>query len=190
MAGDEPTSVLPPRLNFAAFDTECFGLQFCDALSLTHRSPPPPPPTAPPDAEEIDVATNRITNGGKRERRLTVRFTSETKSHDGMSYSSEVLQRVVEGYMGGQMASAKQVVALLSLSDRQLLPEIDLSVQHLISLLDRARPTQRVPVLLRGGGKGLALNRDHLPHLHQLHVHLLEAQLLLSKSNLEIDTLQ
>jgi len=116
----------------------------------------------------------------KRMRRLTrrcVSFSGCSKSHDGLRLPSRLLDELVYAYFENQLISRPEdiqrlIAARFGRCQKYFCAAVleDVSRQ-LTALCTRCASLNRnasMPVLLRGGGRGLQLQSIHSPHLRRL----------------------
>merc|ERR1712187_729492 len=106
--------------------------------------------------------------------KMSVNFSSDTKMHDGLCESSSVLEKIVVDYMNGHLKAVEDLKGFINKKKCcKHVPSVCKSIKKLISLLKRAGPGDKVPLLIRGGGKGFTLTCEHLEKITQLHNALL-----------------
>jgi hypothetical protein len=100
-----------------------------------------------------------------------VRFSSDTKKHDGLCKSSSALEDIAAGYINGDLTPVKDWKSFCTKMDcHNHIPFVRESIKVLILRLKNVTDDEHeIPLLLCGGGKGLMLNCVHLEKLEQLY---------------------
>lgn len=120
---------------------------------------------------------SQVTKRTRRARQLSVSFSQCSKNFDGLRPSSRVLDTLVYCYFESHsITCSSDIQSLLERYFRGPLEHQDKTVfidvhNQLTDLCNRASqldPFASMPVLLRGGGRGLQLQSIHHPHLCRL----------------------
>lgn len=90
-----------------------------------------------------------------------VRFAPGTKSHDGLSLRSQILQSsVLEYFEYSTIALTKKMFRR-----KYYIDDLRMLVKDLKHLALRLNHTELTPLMFRGGGAGYSLSRSHQPFL-------------------------
>lgn len=124
---------------------------------------------------EIEAACSsprkRRTVGSKRRNRH-VRFRHDAKQFDGLQPFSEALETTVWSFYTLQsIQSADDIFSLFNSRPEYLavFEQVGSAINHLAGLLENlTRVDETVPVLPRGGGRGVLLGCAHIPTFKQL----------------------
>jgi len=147
-----PTIQRPPRLN----------LNIESAFAPTPRG-------------VFDVKTSKKKMSNKKKKK--VRFSSNTKLHDGLCKPSQVIEDIVRKYFNVNVLSVGDLKSFCTKEGRHNhLPFVSESIKTLIVSLKNAAPGDELPLLPRGGGSGFLLTSAHLKDTIQLYNMLLQLQ--------------
>lgn len=123
------------------------------------------------DAEACSSPRKRRTVGRKRRNRH-VRFRHDTKQFDGLQPFSEALETTVWNYYTLQsIQSADDILSLFNSRQEYLavFKQVGSAINNLAELLENlTQVNETVPVLPRGGGRGVLLGFAHIPTFKQL----------------------
>jgi len=100
-----------------------------------------------------------------------VRFTHECKQFDGLKPLSEALELVVwQFYTVQNIQSADDILSLFKSRPhfQTVFEQVGSAINRLAELLEKSCADATVPVLPRGGGRGLLLGSAHIPTFKQL----------------------
>lgn len=99
-----------------------------------------------------------------------VRFSLDTKKHDGLCESSLALEDIVVNYIQENLNSVKDLKSFCAKKGyHKHLPFVRDSTGALISLIRDADDDTNIPLLRRGGGDGFLLTCAHLENIQELH---------------------
>jgi hypothetical protein len=86
----------------------------------------------------------------------TVRFTEDTKQHDGLSPDFRLYDEVVHDYFNRPNNRYKTLNSLEKPINKDILANL---IKNLLNLADRSDSTKKIPVLRGGGGRGNIVNK-------------------------------
>jgi len=123
------------------------------------------------EAEACSSPRKRRTVGSKRRNRH-VRFRHDTKQFDGLQPFSEALETTVWSFYTLQsIQSADDILSLFRSRPEYwaVFKQVGCAINHLAELLEKlTQVDETVPVLPRGGGRGVLLGCAHIPTFKQL----------------------
>lgn len=109
---------------------------------------------------------------GRKQRKRCVRFRRDTKQFDGLKPLSEALETTVWSFYTLQtIHSADDILSLFKSRPEYLavFKQVGSAIDHLAELLENlTQVDETVPVLPRGGGRGVLLGCAHTPTFKQL----------------------
>ncbi len=113
-------------------------------------------------------------------KRMSLKFHTSVKKHDGLCDQSRLLQDLVFAYFEAQILHSPErtkefVQARMNtykMDPEKARTELHDQLSKLISKTHELDSNKSVPVLERGGGKGLVVACAHCPHLRRLHMWL------------------
>lgn len=99
-----------------------------------------------------------------------VRFSLDTKKHDGLCEPSLALEDIVFNHLQGKFNSVEDLKSFCAKKGyRKHLSFVRDSTGALISLIRDARDDANIPLLPRGGGNGFLLTCANLEIIQELH---------------------
>ena len=125
---------------------------------------------ASPRKRQTSVRQQRKSRSKNGERRI--RFSQDSKQFDGLKPLSEALEFTVWNFYSVQnIQSADDILSLFKSRPRYraVFEQVGSAIDHLAELLDESTCMDAtVPVLPRGGGRGLLLGHAHIPTFKRL----------------------
>ena len=104
-----------------------------------------------------------------------IRFSSDTKMHDGLCKTSLNVEAIYTSYYNGELNSVKDLESFCTKLDcHNHLPSVVESISTLLVKLKNAGPGDKIPLLRRGGGKTYKMTCAHIESVTYLYNMLLK----------------